>query len=70
MDRIIFSDQQLWAAENSPAALADAIESKFTLDLRAAGLKASSEARGRYSWSTVFSRLFEVYHRVVEQFSR
>ena len=70
MDRIIFSDQQLWAAENSPEALADAIESKFTLDLRAAGLKASAEARGRYSWSTVFSRLFDVYQRVVEQFSR
>ena len=70
MDRIIFSDQQLWAAENSPAALADAIDSKFTLDLRAAGLKASAEARSRYSWSTVFSRLFEIYARVVDGFSR
>lgn len=70
MDRIIFSDQQLWAAENSPSALADAIESKFTLDLRAAGLKASAEARSRYSWSTVFSRLFEVYSQVVSGFSR
>lgn len=70
MDRIIFSDQELWAAENSPAALADAIESKFTLDLRSAGLKASSEARGRYSWSTVFTRLFEFYAGVVEGYSR
>lgn len=70
MDRIIFSDQQLWAAENSPAALADAIESKFTLDLRSAGLKASAEARGRYSWSTVFSRLFDIYARVVDGYSR
>ena len=70
MDRIIFSDQQLWAAENSPEALADAIDSKFTLDLRAAGLKASAEARGRYSWSTVFSRLFEIYSQVVDGYSR
>ena len=70
MDRIIFSDQHLWAAENSPGALADAIDSKFTLDLRAAGLKASSEARGRYSWSNVFARLFDVYSRVVADFSR
>lgn len=70
MDRIIFSEQALWAAENSPDALADAIESKFTLDLRAAGLKASAEARGRYSWSTVFSRLFEIYTGVVDGFSR
>ena len=70
MDRIIFSDQEFWAAENSPAALADAIESKFTLDLRESGLKASAEARSRYSWSTVFSRLFEIYDRVVVNFSR
>lgn len=70
MDRIIFSDQQLWAAENSPGALADAIESKFTLDLRAAGLRASAEARGRYSWSTVFTRLFDIYTQVVDGFSR
>lgn len=69
MDRIIFSDQELWAAENSPSALADAIESKFTLDLRSAGLKASSEARGRYSWSTVFSRLFDIYSQVVDGYS-
>ena len=70
MDRIIFSDQQLWAAENSPAALAEAIESKFTLDLQAAGLKASTEARGRYSWSNVFARLFDIYAQVVDGFSR
>ena len=68
MDRIIFSDQQLWAAENSPKALAEAIDSKFTLDLRAAGLLASKEARSRYSWSTVFSRLFEIYAQVVDDF--
>jgi len=70
MDRIIFSDQEFWAAENSPGALADAIESKFTLDLREAGLKASAEARSRYSWATVFSRLFDIYGRVVADFSR
>jgi len=70
MDRIIFSDQQLWAAENSPGALADAIDSKFTLDLHQAGLKASSEARGRYSWTTVFGRIFDIYDRVVDGYSR
>ena len=65
MDRIIFSDQKQWATENTPAALAEAIESKFTIDLRAAGLRASEEARGRYSWKTVFSRLMDVYSDVV-----
>ncbi len=70
MDRIIFSGQEFWAAENSPGALADAIESKFTLDLRAAGLAASAEARSKYSWSTVFARQFAIYEEVVAHFGR
>ena len=69
MDRIIFSDQKQWATENTPAALAEAIESKFTIDLRAAGRRASEEARGRYSWKTVFSRLMDVYSDVVGRYS-
>lgn len=69
MDRIIFSDQKQWATENTPAALAEAIESKFTIDLPAAGLRASEEARGRYSWKTVFSRLMDVYSDVVGRYS-
>ncbi len=69
MDRIIFSDQKQWATENTPDALAEAIEGKFTIDLRAAGLRASQEARGRYSWKTVFSRLMDVYSDVVGRYS-
>ena len=69
MDRIIFSDQKQWATENTPAALAEAIEGKFTIDLRAAGLRASEEARSRYSWKTVFSRLMDVYSDVVGRYS-
>lgn len=69
MDRIIFSDQKQWATENSPAALADAIEGKFTIDLRAAGLRASQEARSRYSWRIVFSRLMDIYSDVVARYS-
>lgn len=69
MDRIIFSDQKQWATENTPAALAEAIEAKFTIDLRAAGLRASEEARGRYSWRTVFSRLMSAYSEVAARYS-
>jgi alpha-1,6-mannosyltransferase len=69
MDRIIFSDQKQWATENSPAALADAIEGKFTIDLRAAGLRASQEARSRYSWRIVFSRLMDIYSDVAARYS-
>jgi alpha-1,6-mannosyltransferase len=69
MDRIIFSDQKQWATENSPEALVEAIEGKFTLDLRAAGLRASEEARGRYAWKNVFSRLMDFYADVVLRYS-
>lgn len=69
MDRIIFSDQKQWATENTPAALAEAIEGKFTIDLRAAGHRASEEARGRYSWRIVFTRLMEAYSDVVGRYS-
>lgn len=69
MDRIIFSDQKQWATENSPAALAEAIDGKFSLDLRSAGLRASEEARSRYSWRTVFTRLMKIYSDVVQHYS-
>ena len=65
MDRIIFTDQKQWATTNSPDALADAIEAKFTQDLRAVGLRASQEARQRYSWNTVFTRMMSFYSDVV-----
>lgn len=70
MDRIIFTDQQHWAAENSAQALAAAIEAKFTQDLRAAGIHASNEARGRYSWKTVFERIVAVYSEVIAGYSK
>jgi len=69
MDRIIFNDQQHWARENSPEALAEAIDAIFALDLRTAGLQASEQARSRYSWRTVFARLFSAYERVIASYS-
>ena len=65
MDRIIFTDQKPWATSNSPEALADAIERNFMSDLRASGLRASEEARQRYSWNTVFTRMMSFYSDVV-----
>jgi hypothetical protein len=48
--------------------LATAIASKFTEDLRAMGLAASEAARLRYSWKTVFDRLFGIYGDVIDKF--
>ncbi len=64
MDRIIFSDQGYWAQENSPAALARAIEDSSRQDLRAAGARVSEWARAHYAWPQVFDRLFCIYREV------
>jgi len=69
MDRIIFTDQEMWAESNSPEALACAIEKKFTKDLVSAGITASHEARTRYSWQGVFARLLDIYAEVRANYS-
>lgn len=65
MDRIIFTDQRHWAAENSPQSLAEAIERLAGQDLRAAGLAAAKTVRERYSWDSVFARLRGIYEEVI-----
>ncbi len=70
MDRIIFSNQRHWAAENTPDSLAAAIEAKFGEDLYETGLQASMAAREHYSWKMVFQRIFSLYEEVVAGFSK
>jgi len=65
MDRIIFTDQAHWAAENSPEALAEAIQAMAKRDLAADGAAAAARVRESYSWDRVFGRLFGVYAEVV-----
>lgn len=69
MDRIIFTNQSHWAAENTPEALAAAIRENGGHDLRAAGLAASATVRARYSWRSVFDRLFGIYEQVIGEYS-
>ena len=70
MDRIIFSNQSQWAAENTAESLANAIEAKFEQDLPHIGRQASEAARSRYSWNSVFGRLFAIYGDVIANYSR
>lgn len=70
MDRIIFSNQSQWAEENTPESLANAIDAKFEQDIAHIGRQASEAARGRYSWKSVFGRLFAIYEDVIENYSR
>jgi alpha-1,6-mannosyltransferase len=70
MDRIIFPNQRHWALENTAGSLADAIEAKFSENLRESGLKASITAREHYSWKIVFERLFSLYQEVISGFAK
>jgi alpha-1,6-mannosyltransferase len=64
MDRIIFGGQEDWARENSPQALASAIERAAGGQLRETGLGAAHKVRDRYAWPVVFRRLFRIYEEV------
>lgn len=70
MDRIIFHDQDSWAEENSPAALAAAIERFSEHKLQKLGEIASRVAEERHSWSRVFARLFCIYREVCANYRK
>jgi alpha-1,6-mannosyltransferase len=65
MDRIIHSDQTLWAPENRSPALARAITDLSAQDLARIGAAASETVAQRYSWTQVFDRLFAIYRNLV-----
>jgi hypothetical protein len=64
MDRIIFTDQKHWAAENSPAGLAEAIRAMAGRNLKHEGQGAAARVHQSYGWDHVFERLFGVYAEV------
>lgn len=69
MDRIIFSDQEGWATENSPEALAAAIWKMATSGkLPELGARVAQKVHERYSWNRVFENLFQVYEAVIENY--
>ncbi len=70
MDRIVHSDQTLWARENSPAALAAAIEETCREDLKHSGAAVSRLVAAQYSWTQVFTRLFDLYREVIHNYAR
>jgi alpha-1,6-mannosyltransferase len=68
MDRIIHSDQTLWARENSAVALATAIEETSREDLSKISASASRHVAAQYSWTQVFTRMFDLYREVVQEY--
>jgi alpha-1,6-mannosyltransferase len=64
MDRIILHEQESWARENTPEALAGAIEEFCRKDLEGLGAAAAKTAAERYSWPRVFEGLLCIYREV------
>jgi alpha-1,6-mannosyltransferase len=70
MDNIICHDQESWAVENNPDALANAIEKCSDRKLATLGRHAARVARSVYSWPRVFEELFCIYREVRSQYRR
>jgi len=70
MDYVICHDQESWAWENSPHALANAIEECCDSKLSFLGRKAARVARSLYSWPRVFEELFCIYREVRANYRR
>ena len=69
MDRIICHDQESWAGENTPEALAGAIESSSAKRVATLGMSAAQTAEKLYSWPRVFEELFCIYREVLSKYS-
>ena len=70
MDRIIHHDQTLWARENSPAALAAAIAQSAAAGLKSDPADLHRRVAEQYSWTHIFSRLFDLYRKVIADYRR
>ena len=70
LDGIILHDQEGWAVENNPDALAAAIEQFSGRDVKALGNLAATNAAQNYAWPAVFERLFCIYREVCANYSR
>jgi alpha-1,6-mannosyltransferase len=70
MDRIICHDQGSWARENTPEALAGAIEGSSAKKLATLGMSAAQTAENLYSWPRVFEELFCIYREVRSKYRR
>jgi alpha-1,6-mannosyltransferase len=70
MDNVICHDQESWAVENSPDALANAIEECSSRKLSVMGRNAARVARSLYSWPLVFDELFCIYRELRSKYRR
>jgi alpha-1,6-mannosyltransferase len=70
MDRIIFHEQESWARENTPEALAEAIEELSMKKLPRLGGQASRVAEELHGWPRVFEQLFCIYREICANYKK
>jgi alpha-1,6-mannosyltransferase len=70
MDSNICHDQSGWAHENSPKALANAIEDFSAGTLSTLGKTAAKTAEKLYNWPRIFDELFCIYREVRANYRR
>lgn len=70
LDQVILHDQESWAAENTPEALAKAIQEFSGKDLTAMGNSAALAVGELYSWPQVFEGLFCIYRDVCSKYRK
>jgi alpha-1,6-mannosyltransferase len=70
MDNIICHDQESWAMENTPDALANAIEECSDRRLSVLGRNAARVVRSLYNWPRVFDELFCIYRELRSKYRR
>jgi alpha-1,6-mannosyltransferase len=70
LDQIILHDQESWAMENTPEALAKAIQEFSGNDLAAMGRVAAGAVAELYSWPRVFEGLFCIYRDVCSKYRK
>ena len=68
MDRIIFHEQGSWARENTPEALAEAIEQSS--EKKGLGGGVADVAANLYSWPRIFEQQFCIYREVCANYRR
>ncbi|MEO0454630.1 MAG: glycosyltransferase, partial [Verrucomicrobiota bacterium] len=67
MDANIMVGLDLWADQNTPEALVEAILRMKKENLSQMGLEASRLVSDRYSWEVVFQSLWDLYAKVIEE---
>lgn len=70
MDSQVMGGLELWAKENTPSALAMAIERMGLEDRSLLGKKVSERVQQDYGWRTVFDRLWVHYHESIEELAK